>query len=246
MNIHVSSGTIGQRVSMRRPVIQDALLALGVLAPIYYIVANDVIAASLYPGYDRVSRPVSELSATYAPSRAVLVPLLFIFDLLIIPFWIAVWRAEPGNRALRITAALMLGFRALALIAFPFPLVADEVLGSNTIHTIIWGVLTPLLMLAGIGVSAAAFGTSFRMYASLTLVALLAISVLTGIQAAQIAAGTSVRSFGLTERALIGFWLLWVAVLAITLLQRSGSGQKDRLARGVEDAPSDSIREERS
>jgi hypothetical protein len=217
--------------------VQRVLLALGVLAPIYYVILNDVIAASFYPGYDRVSRPVSELSSTYAPSRPVLVPLLFIFDLLIVPFWIAVWRAERTNRALRVTAALMLGFRALALLAFPFPLVADEVLGPNTVHTIIWGALAPLLMLAGIGVSAAAFGTSFRLYASLTLVALLVVSVLAGVQAGQIVAGESVRWFGLTERALIGFWLLWVAVLAITLLRRSRGGPRAPVVTSIRNAP---------
>ena len=195
------------------------LLALGVLAPIYYVVVNDVVAASLYPGYDRVSRPVSELTATYAPTRPVLVPLLVIFDLLIIPFWIGVWRAAQGNRALRLTSGLMLGFRALALLAFPFPMVADEVLGANTIHTIIWGVITPLLMLASIGASAAAFGKAFRVYAILTLVALVAFSVLTAIQAAQANAGEPVRWFGLTERALIGVWLQWVTVLALVLLR---------------------------
>ena len=118
----------------------------------------------------------------------------------------------------------MLGFAALGLLAFPFPMVADEVLGANTIHTIIWGVLTPLLMLAGIGASAAAFGKAFRLYAILTLVALVAFSALAGIQAAQVTAGEPVRWFGVTERALIGVWLQWVAVLAIALLRVERSG----------------------
>jgi hypothetical protein len=195
------------------------LLALGVLAPIYYVVVNDVVAASLYPGYDPISRPVSELTATYAPTRPVLVPLLVLFDLLIIPFWLGVWRAAGANRALRLTSGLMLGFRALALLAFAFPMVGDEVLGANAVHTLIWGVLTPLLMLAAIGASAAAFGKAFRLYAILTLVALVGFSVLTGIQAAQINAGEPARWFGVTERALIGAWLQWVAVLAIALLR---------------------------
>ena len=195
------------------------LLACGIVAPVFYVVANDVVAASLYPGYDRIARPVSELSATYAPSRPVLVPLRVVFELLMIAFWIGVWRAARANRALRLTSGLMLGFAALGLLAFPFPMVADEVLGANTIHTIIWGVLTPLLMLAGIGVSAAAFGKAFRLYAILTLVALVAFSVLAGIQAAQVNAGEPVRWFGITERALIGAWLQWVAVLAIALLR---------------------------
>jgi hypothetical protein len=131
---------------MTRPL----LLACGVVAPVFYVVANDVVAAGLYPGYDRIARPVSELSATYAPSRPVLVPLGVIFELLMIAFWVGAWRAAPANRALRITSGLMLGFAVLGLLAFPFPMVGDEVLGANTIHTIIWGVMTPLLMLAGI------------------------------------------------------------------------------------------------
>src|SRR5690349_19702199 len=43
------------------------LLVCGILAPVLYVVANDVVAAGLFPGYDRIARPVSELSATYAP-----------------------------------------------------------------------------------------------------------------------------------------------------------------------------------
>jgi len=195
------------------------LLICGVLSPLYYVVVNDVVAAMFYPGYDRISRPVSELSATYAPSRPVLIPLLVIFQLLMIAFWIGVWRSAQNNRALRMTTGFMIGFVILGVLAYPFPMKTNEVLGANTIHTIIWGVITPLLMLAGIGVSAAAFGKAFRLYAILTLVALVAFSVLTGIEAAQITAGEPVLWFGITERALIGVWLLWVAVLAITLLR---------------------------
>jgi uncharacterized protein DUF998 len=199
--------------------LRTVLLACGIVAPVFYIVMNDVVAASLYADYDRIARPVSELSATYAPSRSALVPLAVGFEVLMIAFWIGVWRAARNNRALRITTALMLGFAALGLLAFPFPMRTDEVLGANTIHTIIWGVITPLLMLAGIGVSAAAFGKGFRLYALVTLVALIASSVVTGILAGQINAGGTVTWFGIPERAIQGLWLQWVAVLAIVLLR---------------------------
>jgi len=201
--------------------VRKVLLVCGILAPLLYIVANDVIAATLYPGYSRISRPVSELSATYAPTKPILVPLLVVFELLMIAFWIGVWQSAQNNRALRITSSIMMGFAILGLLAFPFPMSTNEVLGANTIHTIIWGVITPLLMLAGIGVSAAAFGKKFRLYAILTLVALFAVSILNGIEAAQVNAGQTVLWFGITERALIAPWLLWVAVLAITLLRRA-------------------------
>lgn len=195
------------------------LLALGVIAPVFYIVINDIVAAMNYAGYDRISRPVSELSATYAPSRPVLVPLLVIFELLMIAFWISVWRSAQKNLALRTSSGLMMGFAILGLLAFPFPMTTNEVLGANTIHTIIWGVITPLLMLAGIGATAAAFGQRFRFYVIATLMALVFFSVLTGIEAGQVQAGGSVPWFGITERAVIAPWLLWVAVLAITLLR---------------------------
>ncbi len=211
--------------------LRKVLLALGVLSPLYYVIVNDVVAARLYPGYDPISRPLSELSATYAPSRAALVPLSFIFGVLMIAFWIGVWRSARHNRPLRITAGLMMGFAALGVLAFPFPMRTDEVLGANAVHTIIWGVITPLLMLAAIGASAAAFGKAFRVYAILTLAALVAFTALTGIEAARINAGENVRWFGITERALIAPWLLWIAVLAITLL-RAPAARPDADATG--------------
>lgn len=194
-------------------------LSLGIVATLYYVVVYDVVAVPLYPGFDRLARPMSELSATYAPSRAVLVPLLFFWELMMIAFWIGVWRSAGHNRPLRITTALMLGFAAMALLSFPFPMAADEVLGVNTIHSIIWGVITPVLMLGGIGVSAAAFGKRFRLYAIVTLLALVAASIWTGILAGQANAGETVRWFGVAERAITGLWLQWVVVLAITLLR---------------------------
>jgi hypothetical protein len=162
-----------------------------------------------------------------------------IFELLMIAFWIGVWRSAPHNRALRLTSGLMLGFAVLGLLAFPFPMTTDEVLGANTIHTIIWGVIAPLLMLTGIGISAAAFGNAFRSYAILTLVALVALSIATGVQAAQVNAGETVRWFGITERALMGVWLLWVAAVAITLLRPSGKEDQNAVS-DYDDGPLDS------
>jgi hypothetical protein len=39
------------------------------------------------------------------------------------------------------------------------------------------------------------------------------------VRGAQVNAGEPVRWFGVTERALIGMWLQWVAVLALVLLR---------------------------
>ena len=119
-------GTPTRGFRERHAGLATALLACGIVAPVFYIVMNDVVAASIYPGYDRIARPVSELSATYAPSRSVLVALGLVFELLMIAFWIGVWQAARQNRALHVTTALMLGFAALGLLAFPFPMRATR------------------------------------------------------------------------------------------------------------------------
>jgi hypothetical protein len=211
--------------------VRKALLACGIAAPVLYVVGSDAIAASLYPGYDRIARTVSELSATFAPSRPFLVPLLVMFQLLMAAFGVGVWASAGENRALRIVSGLVLGFAVLGLVATPFPMTTKEFLGANTIHTVIWGVITPLIQFPAIGVSAAAFGKAFRLYAILTLVVLAAVSVLAGIQAVQANAGGSLGRFGMTERALIGVWFQWVAVFAIALLRAQHTGAPRQLGK---------------
>ncbi len=85
---------------------------------------------------------------------------------------------------MRLTAGVMLAFVLLGLLSTPFAMVSDEVLGANIIHTVIYGMLTPLLMLAGIGASAAALGKTFRLYAIVTLLALVTFSAVSGMLAA--------------------------------------------------------------
>jgi hypothetical protein len=76
--------------------VQTVLIACGIAAPVLHVVMDDVIAAALYPGYDRIAQPVSELSATYAPCRAVLFPLGIAFQLLPIILLRAQRMAAPG------------------------------------------------------------------------------------------------------------------------------------------------------
>ena len=48
------------------------LLACGIAYPLLYVVENDVIAATRYEGYSRMSQAISELSAKDAPTRKIL------------------------------------------------------------------------------------------------------------------------------------------------------------------------------
>ena len=53
-----------------------ALLACGVGYSLLYVVQNDVVAASRYEGYSRMSQAISELSAKGAPTRRFLSAML--------------------------------------------------------------------------------------------------------------------------------------------------------------------------
>jgi len=212
------SNKMGRSAVTRHEVVRKVLLFCGILSSLLYIIANDVIAATSYPGYSRISQPFSQLSATFAPSRTVLVPLIVLYELLIIAFGIGVWQSAQGKRLLRVTGGLVIAGGILGLVALAFPMTQLD-LRSDMMHNILMGTVTPLLMFITIGFGAAALGRWFRLYSILTIALLFLGGVLSGMQIAQITAGETVKWFGLTQRMLTGAWLLWVAVLAIVLLR---------------------------
>jgi len=88
---------------------------------------------------------------------------------------------------------------------------------TDTMH-IVFAMLTVLLMLIAIGFGAAAFGKGFRLYSITTMVILFAFGALTIPDAPKIQANLPTPWIGVWERINIGVFLLWVVVLAITLL----------------------------
>jgi len=86
--------------------------------------------------------------------------------------------------------------------------------------------VTGFLYLVAIGFGAAAFGKRFRFYSIVTILILIASSVLTGLDGPRIGANLPTPWVGVWERIMIGVFLLWVVVLAIVLLRaekRQGS-----------------------
>jgi hypothetical protein len=81
--------------------------------------------------------------------------------------------------------------------------------------------------MATIGFGAFAEGRRFRFYSFATLLVLLVAGALTAFDARHIAVGEPTLWVGAAERINIGAYLLWVAVLAISLLRgEQGTGKK--------------------
>ena len=204
----------------REPV-HKMLLLCGILSSLLYAIMN-LLTAMLYEGYSSVSQTVSELSAIDAPTRPLWVALAVIYALLVIAFGFGLIKSAVVNRRLRIVGVLLI---VSAVIGFFWPpmhqrtvLAAGGGTLTDTLHIVFTLVTVPLMMLA-IGFGAAAFGKRFRLYSVATLVVLILFGILTGLQGPQISANMPTPMIGVWERINIGVYMLWIAVLAVILLQ---------------------------
>ena len=207
-----------------------ALLACGVAYSLLYAVENDLIAAPRYEGYSRMSQAISELSAKGAPTRRFLAAMLPVSGALMSAFGIGVSKAAGGSRALRVTGGLLVAGGPVSVAWLPFPMSSRADLqrgagGGNEIGHLVLSGATGLFVLAQMGSAATALGKPFRLYSLASAATVLVFAgVLTGREAARLARGEPTPRMGLYERIGTGAWLLWMAVLAINLLQATPEG----------------------
>jgi hypothetical protein len=204
------------------------LLVCGILSSLLY---GAMIVVIRYEGYSLLSQTVSELSATGVSTRPLWMLLGAVYEVLFVAFALGVWLSAGGKRALRVVGGLLLAFGLLGLL-WPFASMHQrEVLAAgggtfaDTLH-IVLGAVTVLLMLVAIGVGANIFNRRFRLYSIATFLILLVFGVLTGLDSPNISVNLPTPWIGLWERINIAGFLLWVAVLAITLLREPERKEK--------------------
>jgi hypothetical protein len=202
---------------------RKALLICGPLSSLLYV-ATTILVAQQWDSYSSVTQTISELSAIGAPTRATWIVAGALYTALFIAFGCGVWRSAGHARGLRIVAGLLLAYGALGLL-WPFaPMHLRETLAagggtvSDTLHLVLGGI-TVVLMLLAMASGASAFGTAFRRYTIVSLVTLLVCGALTFMDAPNVAANLPTPWIGLWERINLGVFLLWVTVLASTLLR---------------------------
>ena len=214
------------------------LLVCGIFSSLLYV-AMTIFVAMQWEGYSSASQTISELSAIGAPTRSLWAVPGAIYTLLVTAFGWGVWKSAGRNRPLRIAGGLILAYGSLGVL-WPFaPMHLRETLAagggtlSDTMHLVLASA-TVLLMLLAIGAAAAAFGTRFRLYSLVTLAILAAFGALTFLDAPGIAANLPTPWIGVWERINLGAFLLWVVVLATTLLRikdvAAATGRRDPMA----------------
>jgi hypothetical protein len=214
----------GVQLPARTEQVRTILLVCGILSSLLYI-STDVLAAMIYNGYSYTSQTVSELIAIGAPTRPVVASLMLTYGLLIVAFAVGVWRSAGDNYALRFVAAGLVGKEVLGSIVtlfFPIHMRGIEGTLSDTMH----GLLTlagSLCYLVAIGFGAAALGKRFRLYSVLTILILVVFGILAGLEIPRLTANLPTPWLGVWERTNIFAAMLWIAVLAVTLLRGSGA-----------------------
>jgi Protein of unknown function (DUF998) len=214
-----SNDMVGSAV-IHNSMLRKVLLVCGIVSSLFYA-GMDVIGGTRWQNYSWASQEFSSLSAIGAPSRPLHLVLNPIYTLLVIAFGLGVWWSAGRKRSLRVVGGALVIY---ALVSFVWPQFFPENLSepvsafTNTMHIVIT-VVTVLSWVLILGFAANAFGKRFRIYSIGTLLTVLAFGALTGPQAAALAAGQPTPWLGVTERINIYSFMLWVVVLAITLLR---------------------------
>jgi hypothetical membrane protein len=212
-------------------IIRMSLLACGVLASLVYLGA-DVLAAIRFPAYHSFTdRAISELMATGAPTERLVDPFFLLYGLLMMAFGVGVWMSSPARRA-RITGGLLLAYAAIGLLG---PTVFEmNVRGSggdvtaDLLHIAITAVLV-ILILFSVGFGSSMAGKSLRSYSVATLLIMVASGMVTSFMAPALGSEQPTPGLGLVERLSIGAFLVWVVVLAISLLRGPATRQAGAL-----------------
>ncbi|MDP4285199.1 MAG: DUF998 domain-containing protein [Bacteroidota bacterium] len=218
IGLMVAISLVPSRRTMRK-----ILLICGILSSLLYAAINIIIAMQ-WKEYNSASQTVSELSAISAPTRMLWIVLSAPYTLLMIAFAWGVWKSATGNRALRIAGGLLIAYGALGIL-WPFaPMHLRETLAagggtfSDTMH-ITLGIVTEIIYLLALILTATALGKKFRFYSIVTFALLLVFGILTFLEAPGVAANQPTPLIGVWERINIGVFLIWIIALSIVLLK---------------------------
>jgi hypothetical protein len=205
--------------------VRKILLGCGIGSSVWYVI-TDVLGSLRYPGYSYADQWFSELTAQGSPVRPLMISLNGIpYTLLLGAFAVGVWTSAGQKRAARITGAMLLGYAVSGFaggVIFPMRTREAVAAGEETVRNVMHipaTMVMSLFFLLAVGFGSKLLGKRFRYYSYGTIVTLVVFGALTSLQAGQIAANQPTPWSGIYERINIYATMLWVAVLATSLLR---------------------------
>lgn len=198
----------------------------GIAAPVIYIV-SDVVASLSYRGYSYVNQSVSELSAIGAPTALLWKILTLPFSPLIIAFGFGVAVMARRTR-MRFTGWLLVlwGISGYAWLFFPMNVRGKVGSATDSGHLVL-AVFTVLLLLTILVIGSGVLGKRFRAYSYISIAIMLIFGAAVGSQSPNVAAQLPTPFMGILERVSSFTPMVWMGVLAYSLL-KTGPGYVKR------------------
>lgn len=198
----------------------DVLMFSGMLAIIIYAL-HVVIGGIKWKGYSHLQQPISDLTATGAPNRTLMLSLTTIYGLLALLFAVSftILKSREHN-----TLVLWGGisFIVLHLVSVLYPLFPQDLPGTETtfrgkMHLVITALIVPFTIstpfLIGFGFLSEPQWHAFGLYSIITGILILVFGGTTAIFYAK-----KIPYFGLVERLNIGALQVWTFVFSLELV----------------------------
>lgn len=198
----------------------DLLMLSGMLAIVFYVL-HVVIGGIKWKGYSHLQQPISDLTATGAPNRTLMLALTTIYGLLALLFAVSftVLRSEE-HYPLVFWGGI--SFIFLHLVSVLYPLFQQDLPGAETtfrgrMHILITALIVPFTILTpfliGFGFLSEPQWHTFGVYSIITGVLILVFGGTTAIFYAK-----KLPYFGLVERMNIGTLQVWTFIFSLELV----------------------------
>jgi hypothetical protein len=200
--------------------LQKTLLICGILYAFLYS-GTDIVAGFLTKGYRFDTQSANLLGGVGTRTRSFVLPINIIAGILLIAFASGVWVSVDRNWVLRVMACLLAAnaIFTMAAVAF-FPFHPNEPVNSpaNKVNVILMATGVILFLLAVI-LGAVGSLNWFRYYSIGILLLFVLGAILSTFIYKLVSSGHSGTSVGIQERTMIYAEMIWLALLAIVLLQ---------------------------
>jgi len=207
-------------VFSRKVQLNKYLLSCGIYSAVFYII-TDLLASWWYDGYSIIDQNYSELLASGAPTRHVMILASVVYNFLVTAFAIGIWTSPNQKRTSKITGGLMIGYGIISMVTptfFQMDMRGVQITPLGSLHPIMTAVMS-LFILLTIGFGAFLLSKRFRVYSFITITLLILFGFITSLQVPQLTLGHPTPLMGFTERINIYSTMTWFAVLSIALLR---------------------------
>lgn len=201
------------------------LLICGILSSLLYV-CNDILAVMRWEAYSWTDQNISELNAIGAPTRPLVISLFSVYTVLVTAFGLGVWATDGRKRALRIAGILLIGYAFTGYVTgLFFPMQLRETLAQSGPMHPIGTFVSSLFFLGAMWFAAAAQGKRFRLFTIAVFLIVIGFGAWASMDVPRMLAQLPTPWMGLKERVDIYTMMIWVLVLAASLLRtKKGPG----------------------